>query len=119
MKDHEIAATINEVRDIAVEYRDAQQLRERLAQVLRTALVSRPAEARDGYVFALATLRNVSTKLRRAGACLPVENRGTIESAMHTGMSIALAVVESEIEALGVSLGASTDDARMPGGSAP
>lgn len=113
MKDHEIAATINQVRDIAVEYRDTQQLRERLAQVLR------PALTRNGNMLALMTLHSVSAKLRSAGARLPVEIHGTIESAMYTGISIALAQVESEIKALWASLRGAADDVRHPEGSAP
>ena len=34
MKDHEIRETINELRDIAIKYHDAQQLRERIAHVI-------------------------------------------------------------------------------------
>lgn len=34
MKDHEIAALVNELRDIAVDFHAAQQLRERIAHVI-------------------------------------------------------------------------------------
>lgn len=34
MKDHEIRLTIDQLRDIALEYRDAQQLRERIKSVI-------------------------------------------------------------------------------------
>lgn len=34
IKDHEIAETVNTLRDIALEFRDAQQLRARIADVL-------------------------------------------------------------------------------------
>lgn len=34
MKDHEIARIVNILRDIAVEYGQTQQLRERIAQVI-------------------------------------------------------------------------------------
>lgn len=33
-KDHQIAALVNELRDISVKYHDAQQLRERIADVI-------------------------------------------------------------------------------------
>lgn len=39
MKDHEIAEVTNQIRDIAIEFRDTQQLRERLAGVLRPILL--------------------------------------------------------------------------------
>lgn len=38
MKDHEIRETVNTVVDIALRFRDSQQLRERIANVLRPAL---------------------------------------------------------------------------------
>lgn len=44
-------------------------------------------------------LDRIAEKLRKAGAKLPVENKGTIESAMATGLSIALLLVEDEITA--------------------
>lgn len=44
-------------------------------------------------------LDRIAQKLRAAGASLPVESKGTIESAMATGLSIALALVESERQA--------------------
>ena len=34
MKDHEIREAINELRDIAIKYHSAQQLRERIAHVV-------------------------------------------------------------------------------------
>ncbi|AUT68561.1 MULTISPECIES: hypothetical protein [Paraburkholderia] len=44
MKDHEIAALVNKVRDIAVEFHGAQQLRDRIANVLVPVLTpSAPA----------------------------------------------------------------------------
>lgn len=104
MKDHEIASTINQVRDIAVAYGRTQQVRERLAQVLRPALANGPR------VGALAALQSLSSQLRGAGASLPTENLGTIESAMRMGLSIALALIESEIEAVSASL----SDSRTP-----
>ncbi len=38
LKDHQIAALVNELRDIAVQYHGTQQLRERIAQVVVPAL---------------------------------------------------------------------------------
>jgi hypothetical protein len=38
--------------------------------------------------------KEIAGQLKNAGAKLPVENDGTIESAMNTGLSIALALVE-------------------------
>jgi len=52
-----------------------------------------------GQVMAVNALERVAEQLRRAGAKLPVENNGTIESAVNTGLSIALCVVLTEIEA--------------------
>jgi hypothetical protein len=44
-------------------------------------------------------LETIREKLIRAGAKLPMENKGTIESAMAGGLSIALCIVEAEIDA--------------------
>ena len=38
LKDHQIRELVNELRDIAIEYHGAQQLRERIARAVRTAL---------------------------------------------------------------------------------
>lgn len=38
LKDHEIAALVNELRDTAIQFRDTQQLRERIARVVHGAL---------------------------------------------------------------------------------
>jgi hypothetical protein len=38
LKDHEIASIVNQLRDIAIECRDAQQLRESIARVVVPAL---------------------------------------------------------------------------------
>lgn len=40
MKYHEIRELVNQLRDIAVEYRDTQQLRERIAHIVRSAIQS-------------------------------------------------------------------------------
>jgi ssDNA-binding Zn-finger/Zn-ribbon topoisomerase 1 len=46
-------------------------------------------------------LKRIAEKLRRAGASLPApELTGTIEGSVVTGLCIALALVEGEIEAL-------------------
>lgn len=44
MKDHEIRELVNQLRDIAIEYHGTQQLRERIARVLRAAMLSPRAE---------------------------------------------------------------------------
>ncbi len=44
------------------------------------------------------TLRRIESQLRSAGADLPVRVEGTIESAMKTGLSIALAIIVGEME---------------------
>jgi len=50
-------------------------------------------------------LKRVAEKLRRAGASLPApELTGTIEGSVVTGLCIALALVETEIEALADSM---------------
>jgi hypothetical protein len=49
---------------------------------------------------AIAVLRKIQEQLKSAGAELPIENKGTIESAMTTGLSIALAIVEKEMDEL-------------------
>lgn len=47
---------------------------------------------------AIAALERIERRLREAGASLPVEVKGTIESAVNTGLSIALCLVVFEIE---------------------
>lgn len=39
MKDHEIRELVNQLRDIAIEYHGAQQLRERIARAVRAAIL--------------------------------------------------------------------------------
>ncbi|MDM4417406.1 hypothetical protein [Klebsiella oxytoca] len=39
MKDHEFRELVNQLRDIAIEYHGTQQLRERIARVLRAAML--------------------------------------------------------------------------------
>ena len=41
LKGHQIRELVNQLRDIAIEYHGAQQLRERIARVLRAAMLSR------------------------------------------------------------------------------
>lgn len=53
LKDHEIAALVNELRDTAVQYRDTQQLRDRISRIVNTALAPKdePAAADfDAYM---------------------------------------------------------------------
>lgn len=40
MKDHQIRELVNQLRDIAIEYHGTQQLRERIARVLRGAMLN-------------------------------------------------------------------------------
>ena len=40
LKDHQIRELVNQLRDIAIEYHGAQQLRERIARVLRAAMIN-------------------------------------------------------------------------------
>lgn len=40
LKDHQIRELVNQLRDIAIEYHGTQQLRERIARVLRAAILS-------------------------------------------------------------------------------
>lgn len=49
---------------------------------------------------AFEALNKVATQLRNAGAEVPAINEGTIESAMRTGLSIALLLVETEMAAI-------------------
>lgn len=42
LKDHEIARLINDLRDVAIAYRDAQQLRERIAMLIRPLRMNYP-----------------------------------------------------------------------------
>ncbi|MDV2874453.1 hypothetical protein [Phytobacter diazotrophicus] len=55
MKDHEFRELVNQLRDIAVEYRDTQQLREHIAHTVRAALQSgnsgQPVTVPAGYVL--------------------------------------------------------------------
>ena len=51
--------------------------------------------------MSIEAMKRVAEKLRRAGASLPApELTGTIEGSVVTGLCIALALVEAEIEAL-------------------
>jgi outer membrane PBP1 activator LpoA protein len=48
-KDHEIAQAINELRDIAIEFHDTQQLRERIARVVLELVKKPPTDYDEGY----------------------------------------------------------------------
>lgn len=65
MKDHEIALVVNELRAIAVTFRDADQLRSRIASVIVPLLKSRPTpeqfgEARDAGSLTLKQRADIS-----------------------------------------------------------
>lgn len=53
MKDHEIRELVNQIRDIAIEYHGTQQLRERIAHVIRAAMLQsgNSPVIPDGYVM--------------------------------------------------------------------
>ena len=56
------------------------------------------AQLQDENAKLVAALEGVSEKLKRAGASIPApENKGTIESAITTGLSIALLLVDEAI----------------------
>ena len=46
MRDHEIAQLVNALRDTAIQYRDTEQLRERIAGLVRPLATPSPAEAK-------------------------------------------------------------------------
>ena len=50
LKDHQIRELVNELRDIAIEYQGTQQLRERIARTVSTAMLqgAESAESRSG-----------------------------------------------------------------------
>ena len=55
--------------------------------------------------MSIEAMKRVAEKLRRAGASIPApEVTGTIEGSVVTGLCIALALVEGEIEALADSM---------------
>lgn len=47
MKDHQIRKLVNELRDIAVEYHGTQQLRERIARTIRTAMLNHSGDVTE------------------------------------------------------------------------
>ena len=60
----------------------------------------RLAEQRDDLI---ASLKEIASRLRSAGASIPApEHKGTFESAIATGMSIALVLIDQAIEKTGV-----------------
>jgi hypothetical protein len=54
MKDHEIAAIVNQLRDVAKEYGQTQQLRDRIASLIVPVLEATPAE--QGAIEKICTL---------------------------------------------------------------
>ncbi len=61
---------------------------------------------------ALESLKDIKTKLERAGAKIPLENKGTIESAMQSGLSMAMLLITEKID--GLESAASGEAARVP-----
>ena len=51
----------------------------------------------------LPALNRIREKLTRAGARIPIDNQGTVDSAIKSGLSIAMMLVEDEITALAAS----------------
>ncbi|WP_341799973.1 hypothetical protein [Klebsiella michiganensis] len=53
MKDHEIRELVNQLRDVAIKYHGAGQLREQIARVVRGAMLQagNSPEIPDGYVM--------------------------------------------------------------------
>lgn len=54
----------------------------------------------DASASQLPALQRIKQKLERAGAKLPIESQGTAESAITAGMSMALLLVDDEIQTL-------------------
>lgn len=61
----------------------------------------------------IKALERIAEKLKRAGARVPVETKGTIESAMAAGLSMALVLIEEEQAAL-ATYRASVDAVELP-----
>lgn len=74
MKDHEIAKVVNELRDIATQYHDTQQLRERIASIV-VPILKQPDNP-DRHV----ALTDILTELRQKIAATPSRQ---FESAPH------------------------------------
>ncbi|HFT9938362.1 TPA: hypothetical protein ACGTLH_004376, partial [Escherichia coli] len=53
MKDHQVRELVNDLRDIAIEYHGTQQLRERIARTVRSAMLKagNSPVTQDGYVL--------------------------------------------------------------------
>jgi hypothetical protein len=68
-KDHDTAKLVNDLRDVAIEFHDSQQLRERIAQIVRpvaTPLAQAPAQA--------PTVSADWSELQRLANCCPELN---------------------------------------------
>ena len=83
MKDHEIALLVNQIRDIAVECRDAQQLRCRIANALVPVLKEpiAPAaadDAADGELIADLIEQNRTLRARLDSAQKPAVEAGAL-----------------------------------------
>ena len=89
-----IAALLIEVSEN--DFEDAEGLS--LAEDAKAATAWLQAQADQSG--AVKCLQHIAKRLRNAGADLPApEIKGTIESSMKTGLSIALSIVEQEINA--------------------
>lgn len=62
MKDHQIRELVNELRDIAAEYHGTQQLRERIARTVRTAMLQGAENAESRYTIQTAPALDSSPK---------------------------------------------------------
>lgn len=95
-------ATLREAKECAqTNYLD--MLMKTLAPQPAPAPVDREAALVEQPVIApviapeLITLKKIAQQLRKAGAIIPIDNKGTIESAMRGGLSIALLLIEDAI----------------------
>jgi hypothetical protein len=103
MKDHEIAAAINRVRDIAQEFAGTQQLRERLARELVPIFKGLPSpEPYSGATFDLALERAAKAcdEIEAAAMTNAGNEAAAIASVTVTGMQVGAKACGMAIRAL-------------------
>ena len=92
MKDHQVRELVNELRDIAVEYHGTQQLRERIARTIRSAMLQdsappAPVSVPDEVISAIENLKRTLVNCNRYNYCSDAVKRleGACRAAMLQG----------------------------------
>jgi hypothetical protein len=98
VKDHVIAQTVNELRDIAIQFHDAQQLRERIAHVIVPLLsATPPLPVAQGVPGGYALVPVEPTGDMQAAGAQAIRFDTTVLNKLWTGNAVFRAMVAAAV----------------------